>query len=68
MVPSLSALGFGVQHGSEYWWGGELRISGCLSGGPSWLEGITETDTGGHQRRLGPAHPAISQISNVTQL
>lgn len=40
MVPSLSALGLGVQHGPEYWWGGELSISGCLSSGPSQLEGI----------------------------
>lgn len=63
MVPSLSALGLGVQHGPEYWWEGELSISGCLSSGPSQLEGIMGmrvswgTDSGGQQRRTGPCPP-----------
>lgn len=62
MAPSLSALGFGVQRGPEYQWGGELGTPPlCLSSGPSQLEVAIEEG-------LGPAHPAVSLISNVTQL
>lgn len=63
MAPSLSALGFGVQRGPEYQWGRELGTPppSCLSSGPSQLEVAIEEG-------LGPAHPAVSLISNVTQL